>query len=145
MAARTQSYENHRRIFPIYHLFALPVLILNVAVAISDLIRTPTLHAVWWLLVSLALAAGLVAARASTLIVQNRLLGLEMRFRLTAILPADLLPRIGELTLRQTIGLRFAGDEELPDLVRRCVNGELTTADDVKRQIRNWRPDFVRA
>ncbi len=145
MSATPQAYANHRRIFPIYHLFALPILVANVAVAIADFLDAPSVHAAWWIIVSAALAAGLVASRASTLIVQNRLVGLEMRLRLTAILPGDLLPRIGDLTLRQIIGLRFACDPEVPDLVRRCLAGELQTADDVKRQIREWRPDYVRA
>jgi hypothetical protein len=145
MPARPQSYENHRRIFPIYHLFALPVLTANVVIAIADFLDAPSWHAGWWVVVSMALAAGLLASRASTLIVQNRLVGLEMRLRLTAILPADLRPHIGDLTLRQIIGLRFASDGEMAGLVRRCIAGELATADDVKRQIREWRPDIVRA
>lgn len=145
MPARQQSYENHRRIFPIYHLFALPVLAANVVIAIAAFLDAPSWHAGWWVVVSMALAAGLLASRASTLIVQNRLVGLEMRLRLTAILPGDLRARIGDLTLRQIIGLRFASDGEMPDLVRRCIAGELATADDVKRQVRDWRPDVVRA
>ena len=145
MSATPQAYANHRRVFPLYHFFALPVLAINVIVAVADLVETPSLHAAWWLLVSAALAAGLLASRASTLIVQNRLIGHEMRLRLTAILLPELRPHIGELTLRQIIGLRFASDTEMPALVRRCLDGELTTADDVKRQIRDWRPDYVRA
>ena len=145
MATTPQSYANHRRIFPLYHLFAFPILALNVIVAIAYFVDTPSLLAGWLVLVSLALAASMLASRASTLIVQNRLIGLEMRLRLIAILPADLRPRIDDLTLRQTIGLRFASDGEMADLVKRCIAGELTTADDVKRQITNWRPDFVRA
>ncbi len=145
MPTKPQSYANHRRIFPLYHLFALPILALNVAIAIADLLDAPSWHAGWWVLVSLALVAGLLTARASALIVQNRLVGLEMRLRLTAILPSDLRPHIGDLTLRQIIGLRFASDGEMVDLVRRCIAGELATADDVKRQVRDWRPDVVRA
>lgn len=145
MPAKPQSYANHRRIFPLYHVFALPILALNVAVAIADLLDTPSWHAAWWVLVSMALVAGLLTSRASALIVQNRLVGLEMRLRLTAILPNELRPRIGDLTLRQIIGLRFASDGEVADLVRRCIAGELATADDVKRQIKEWRPDIVRA
>jgi Family of unknown function (DUF6526) len=145
MSATPQAYANHRRIFPIYHLFALPILVANVAVAVAEFVDVPSVRAGWWVVVSVALAAGLVASRASTLIVQNRLVGLEMRLRLTAILPAELLPRIGDLTLRQIIGLRFACDSEVPDLMRRCLTGELRTADQVKRQIREWRPDYVRA
>lgn len=145
MAAKPQSYANHRRVFPVYHLFAFPILAINVVVAIAYFVDDPSWLSGWLVLVSMALAAGLIAVRASILIVQNRLVGLEMRLRLTAILPADLRGRIGDLTLRQIIGLRFASDAEMAGLVNRCIAGELTTADDVKRQIRDWRPDFVRA
>ncbi|HVB32168.1 MAG TPA: DUF6526 family protein [Gemmatimonadaceae bacterium] len=145
MSATPQAYANHRRIFPLYHLFAFPILAINVIVAVARLVGAPSIANTWWLLVAMALAAGLLASRASTLIVQNRLVGLEMRLRLTAILPPELRPRIGDLTLRQIVGLRFASDPELPDLVRRCLAGELTTADDVKRRVKDWRPDFVRA
>ncbi len=145
MPARVQSYANHRRIFPLYHLFALPVLTLNVVVALAEFIDAPSPRSIWWVVVAAALVAGLLTTRASALIVQNRLVGLEMRLRLTAILPGELRSRIGDLTLRQIIGLRFASDAEMPELVRRCIAGELSTADDVKRQIRDWRPDVVRA
>jgi hypothetical protein len=29
--------------------------------------------------------------------------------------------------------------------VERCLRGELATADAVKREVRHWRPDYVRA
>ena len=68
-----------------------------------------------------------------------------MRLRLAAVLPPELCSRIPELRLRHLVGLRFAGDAELPALVQRCLAGELRTADQVKREIREWRADFVRA
>jgi hypothetical protein len=33
----------------------------------------------------------------------------------------------------------------VPDLVRRALNGELKTQDDIKRAIKNWRADHLRA
>jgi hypothetical protein len=145
MTDASQSYATHRRWFPLYHYFALPILLANVAIAVAHLIRRPTPWNGWLVVLSLALVAGIVANRASTLIVQNRLIGLEMRLRLAASLPAELRVRIPELRLRQLVALRFAGDEELPGLVERCLQGELATGDAVKRAIRDWRPDFVRA
>jgi hypothetical protein len=144
-APLAQSYATHRRYFPLFHYFALPILLANVAVAVGHAMRRPTLWNAWLVVVSLALVAGLVASRASTLHVQNRLIALEMRLRLAATLPAELRVRIPELRLKHLIGLRFAGDVELPGLVERCLRGELATADAVKREIRDWRPDVVRA
>lgn len=145
MPRAPQTYATHRRIFPLYHLFALPVLLANVVVQAVRVLRQPSADGAWAVVVAIALVAGLVAARASTLIVQNRLVGLEMRLRLATVLPIELRPRIPELRLRQLIGLRFAGDAELPGLVERCLAGELRTADEVKREVREWRPDWQRA
>ena len=144
-SAPVQTYATHRRFFPLFHYVALPILFANVAVTVGHAIRRPTAWNAWLVVVSLGLVAGLVASRASTLHVQNRLIALEMRLRLAATLPPDLRARIPELRLRQLIGLRFAGDAELPGLVERCLRGELPTADAVKREIRDWRPDFQRA
>jgi hypothetical protein len=145
MTETTQSYSNHRRVFPLYHLFALPILLAHVVVTLVGAVREPTAWTVWMVVVALGLAAAAVANRASTLIVQNRVIGLEMRLRLATVLPVELCQRIPELHLRQLVGLRYAGDAELPGLVERCLRGELATADAVKRAVRQWRPDYVRA
>jgi 4-amino-4-deoxy-L-arabinose transferase-like glycosyltransferase len=145
MPTPLQSYENHRRHFPLYHYVALPIVALNILFALSELLRLPTLRQTWLLVFAIGVAAGFVACRASILTVQDRLIGLEMRLRLTAVLPPELRVRIPELRIRQLVALRFAGDAELPGLVQRCLAGELRTPDEVKRQIREWRPDFVRA
>ena len=144
-APPAQSYATHRRYFPLFHYFALPILLANVAVAVGHAMRRPTLWNAWLVVLSLGLVAGLVACRASTLHVQNRVIALEMRLRLAAVLPPELRTRIPELRLKHLIGLRFAGDVELPGLVERCLRGELATADSIKREIRDWRPDIARA
>lgn len=47
------------------------------------------------------------------------------------------------LTVRQIIGLRFASDEEYDDLASDAVrNG--TSEDDIKKSIKNWKPDTYR-
>ena len=145
MAVTSQSYANHRRFFPLFHYVAVPILLANVMVAVAHAIQRPTPFNGWLALLSIGLVAGVVANRASALHVQNRLIGLEMRLRLATTLAPELRARIPELHLRHLIGLRFAGDAELPGLVERCLRGELATTDAVKREIREWRPDFIRA
>ena len=145
MPTTAQSYANHRRVFPLYHLFALPILLVNVVVMMVITVRHPTFWNLWLVVVALGLVGGMVANRASTLIVQNRVIGLEMRLRLATVLPVELCQRIPELHLKQLVGLRYAGDDELVGLVERCLRGELVTADAVKREVRHWRPDYVRA
>ena len=97
MTATPQSYSNHRRVFPLYHLFALPVLLAHVAITLVGALREPTFWTFWMVVVAVGLVAAVVANRASTLIVQNRVIGLEMRLRLATILPVELCQRIPEL------------------------------------------------
>jgi hypothetical protein len=145
MTATPQSYANHRRFFSLYHYVALPILAAHVFVTLAVAVTHPSWWTAWLVIVAIGMVAGIVASRASALIVQNRVIGLEMRLRLATILPVQLCQRIPELRLKQLVGLRFAGDAELPALVERCLRGELTTADAIKREVREWRPDFVRA
>ena len=145
MSPTPQSYANHRRFFPIFHYFAIPILLANVVVSVIHAIRQPSAFTAWLVVLSLGLVAGILSGRASALIVQNRLIALEMRLRLATSLAPDLRSRIPELHLRHLIGLRFAGDAELPGLVERCLRGELTTTDAVKRAVQDWRVDTIRA
>jgi hypothetical protein len=84
-------------------------------------------------------------ARAQTLIVQDRLIRLEMRLHLKDVLAPALAARIGELSLNQLVGLRFASDAELPGLVERCLSGQLAGREAVKKEIKNWQADWQRA
>lgn len=140
-----QTYANHPRYYPLWHYFAFPVLAGNAIVALVALVRHPTLHEGWWLLVSLALVAAVFASRIMALTVQNRVVRLEMQLRLARVLPPDLQAAIPRLSLQQLIALRFASDEETPELVRRVAEGSLAAPDDLKRAIRRWQPDTLRA
>ena len=145
MSSSPQTYANHRRLFPLFHYVTIPIVLANVVVAVAHAIRQPSGFNAWLVVLSLGLVAGFFSARASALIVQNRLIALEMRLRLATSLAPELRSRIPELQLRHLVGLRFAGDAELPGLVERCLRGELTTTDTVKRAVQDWRADYLRA
>jgi hypothetical protein len=141
-----QTLKNHRRFQPAWHFFALPALLLNVVATVWHSLRHPIGYwAGWQIVVSVALLVAVAAARTQTLLVQDRLIRLEMRLRLRQVLTGALAGRITELTHRQLIGLRFAGDAELPALVERCLSGELKNDEAVKKQVKDWQPDWLRA
>lgn len=144
MAEGPQSYKSHRRYIPIYHFFVLPVVTINAVVEIVRLVRSPTLYQAWLVLFAIALAVFVNFPRYMAARVQDRVIRLEERMRLARLLPEELRGRIEELRPSQLVALRFASDEEVPGLVQRCFDGELTKADQIKREIKTWRPDYLR-
>jgi hypothetical protein len=144
MAERAQTYATHRRYIPQFHFFVLPVLVANIIITIVEFVRHPRFITGWVVVLAFALAIGIWTARAMALRAQNRIIRLEERARLDRVLPADLRGRVSDLTTAQFIAIRFAPDEEVPDLVRRTLSGELSSQGDIKRAIRNWRADHLR-
>ena len=144
MADQTQTFASHRRWIPMWHFFALPVLIINVVVVAMHYVRDPQLVNAWAVVVAIALALGIFISRSMPLRAQDRIIRLEERARLERVLPSDLRGRVGELTPSQLIAIRFAADDEVPELTRRTLNGELKSQGDIKRAIRNWRADTLR-
>ncbi len=144
MADQPQVLETHRRWIPAFHFFTLPILLINLIVVVVNFVRDPRVVNGWAILVALALLIGITLSRTMPLRAQDRIIRLEERVRLERVLPADLRGRIGDLTADQLIGLRFAPDDEVTDLTRRALGGELKTRADIKRAIRSWRPDHLR-
>jgi hypothetical protein len=68
-----------------------------------------------------------------------------MRLRLASVLPDDLRGKILSLTPDQLIGLRFASDTEMADLVRKVLAGELIGRKAIKKAVRHWQADYLRA
>jgi len=144
MADKTQTFSTHRRFIPAFHFFALPVLLANMFVMASQFWRDPRIGTAWATLVAVALAIGITSSRFMPLRAQDRIIRLEERTRLERLLPADLRGRIGELTERQLVAIRFAPDNEVPDITRRALSGELKSPGEIKRAIKDWRGDYFR-
>ena len=141
-----QNLWNHTRVVPVYHFFAIPVMVINF---VWSLFRLRTLGfsfaGVFGVLLAAALVVLVFYARLFPLAVQDRLIRLEERLRCERLLPADLRPRIGEFSADQLVALRFASDAELPALARKVLDEKLTERKAIKRLIKNWKPDYQRA
>jgi hypothetical protein len=145
MSESRQSFENHARIVPGYHrwtaaLLALPTLYFAYRTAFDFGVDRLAL-----LLFAVGVLLTATYTRVFPLRVQDRVIRLEEHLRMERVLPAELRSRIPELTTRQLVALRFASDEELPELVRRVLGGELAGRNDIKRAVRTWRADHQRA
>ena len=126
-----QNLKNHLRFVPLYHFFALPMLVINFGWSISRWIAAGfTLGGLEWVLTSAALCLGVLYARLFALRVQDRVIRLEERLRYERVLPEE---------------LRFASDEQLPKLMQKVLDGKLTQRKAIKRLIDDWRPDYLRA
>lgn len=144
MPQPVQSYANHARYLPAWHFFAMPILLVNVGVAIGRLVRSPSGGGAWDLAVASALFVAVVASRVMALTAQDRVIRLEERMRLQRLAPPDLQPRIDELTTRQLVALRFASDGEVVELARLTLDGKLPDPKAIKLAIREWRADYRR-
>jgi len=145
MAEKIQNFENHAKLVPAFHFVVAPIFMLNIVWSIVRLFRGPSFGTVVELLVAIALFLLALTARIFALTVQDRVIRLEMRLRLQQVLPQELRPRIPEFTVNQLVSLRFASDEELPELVCKVLDEKLTDRKAIKKLIRNWQPDYLRA
>lgn len=144
--ATPQNYANHHRIDPAIHLFVFPVVTINLGVAIWIAIhfrhQYPWLGH-WSIVISLALLILAFKCRTNDLKLQDRIIRLEERLRLASLLPANELPHINDLTIRQLAALRFASNEEVAALAHRALTQELEP-NAIKQSITNWRADHHR-
>ena len=142
----SQSYQNHVRFDPVWHFFIAPAMLVNVIVSVYETIHHwPEQRALflWWVFLSIVLFMEVGRARQHSLIAQDRIIRLEEKLRFHALLPADLLARSQTLSVRQIIALRFVADAELPEMVRRTLDENLTPKQ-IKQTIQSWRPDYLR-
>src|SRR6266404_8734693 len=125
----TQSFTKHTKWDPMFHFFIAPVFVVNFIYSIVTLVRNPSWNTAWMMVFALGLAAVAFKTRINALKVQDRLIRLEERLRLSGLLEERLRPRIGELTEQQLISLRFASDAEIPGLVGMVFANQLSPKD----------------
>ena len=141
-----QNFANHTKLVPPFHFFVLPVLALNLIWSIYHLWKLHfSFEGFVGLLLALALATGFLFARVFALSVQDRVIRLEERLRLARLLPDDLKARIDEFSVPQLVALRFACDQELPELARKVLAENLQSRKAIKQLVKTWRADYQRA
>jgi len=140
----SQNYSNHRRLVPMYHyvsfLLAVAILIGSIvnlvhSMGTEGLYSASLLVAMSFLFISLFFFARIFALKA-----QDRAIRAEENLRNYVRHGALLDPK---LDIRQIIGLRFAADDEYDGLAKRAISENLSETD-IKKAIKNWRPDTYR-
>jgi hypothetical protein len=144
MAERSpQTLANHVRLDPPFHFFVLPVLAISWVISVVVLVHHFGFLHFWIVIFNTALIVAVLRVRLYALKVQDRVIRLEERLRLAALLSDSLRPQIAKLREDQLIALRFASDDEVPALVERTLSANLSRTD-IKKAIKNWRPDYWR-
>lgn len=141
-----QQYKNHAKYYPAHHFVFYPLILVAIGVSIYYYFKYPSLHSVW---------AGLTAAfvfitwlsfmvrQHYALGNQNRIVRLEMRLRYYILTQQRFEPLEDKLSFGQIAALRFAPDEELPTLLKRALEENLSPAA-IKQSIKNWQADEMR-
>ena len=143
MEKQQQTFANHAKFDVLFHFVLSPIALAQLIVAIVRVVRVFSLGSVWILVLSFAGVIVVLRMRSFAMGLQDRIVRLEERIRLGAVLQEPLRSRINELSTDQLIGLRFASDAELPGLVKRALDEKLGRAD-IKKAVTNWQPDFAR-
>jgi hypothetical protein len=140
-----QTFGNHVRFLPAYHFVAFPLFLVNFCYALYQAVTNLSAASVIGLALAVALVLLCLLSRTMVVSVQDRLIRLEERLRMRALLPADLQPHIDRFTVKQLVALRFASDGELPTLARAVVDGKIEDQKAIKRMVAEWRADHQRA
>jgi hypothetical protein len=138
--SETQSFKNHARLDPAYHILLFAIYLLNLVYAGFHVYRQPSLSSGWYVVLSLLAIVPLIKIRTYPLKVQDRVIRLEERLRLQALAPQEWHTHLYRLTEDQLIALRFAADDEVVDLAKQALEQNLNRKQ-IKERIRRWRAD----
>lgn len=142
----TQNFKNHIRFYPPHHFVFYPITLALLASAIYYAINDTPNQKLWMfmsIVIFLIIVLAFMLRQHYALVLQNRIVRDELRYRYFVITGARLEPMEQLLNDGQIFALRFAPDEELPKLVQRAV-AEKMSGNQIKKAIVNWFPDHQR-
>ena len=140
---KQQNYSNHSKMVLGFHGILFLAIVALLIGAIRNLIKAideDIYGASLLVLIPLIFLFFMYFTRAFALKAQDRAIKAEENFRFYLLTGKAL---NSKLTMRQIIGLRFASDEEYVELAERAVKENLSEKD-IKKSIKNWKPDLYR-
>ena len=140
---KQQNLKNHGKWVVGYHLITFLAIFVLIVGSIRHLIYTneDNLYpASLLVLVAFILLFMFYFIRNFALKAQDRAIRAEEKLRYYILTGK---PLSNKITTRQIIGLRFASDEEFPALAEKAEKENLSE-NDIKKSIKNWKPDLYR-
>lgn len=135
-----QNLKNHKRYHPLYHYVGLPLLLLVLVLTVIKIIQNPTWVALYVSAITLLNIVVFLLLRVYANKNQDRIIRLEMRQRYFELSRTSFTEKEKKLKLAQIIALRFAGDNELLQLIEETISKGLS-ANQIKQSIQNWQAD----
>lgn len=143
---KTQNYKNHARYSPLHHFIVTPMTLIFLGWTIkrsSFETSESASESIYFLILALIIVILPLMIRIYALKNQNRIIRSEMRQRYFHLTGKSLEEKEKELRSNQIIALRFAGDDELLDLIEQAISKELSNKE-IKLRVKNWKSDFSR-
>lgn len=140
-----QNYANHKKYVIGYHFITFTIVLLLFTISIYNFYLTfngtgEMRIAVMFLLISVLFFSIFFYSRIFALKAQDRAIRAEENFR-CYLLTGKIFD--SNVTLPQILALRFAPDDEFPELTNKAT-AENLSSDDIKKLIKNWRADNYR-
>jgi hypothetical protein len=142
---KPQSYLNHIRFYSPHHFVYYPVLILFLVTSIYFAITSA--NQLLWAFIAVIFVflfcLAFMLRQHYALILQNRIVKLELRYRYFVLTGNRLETIEYKFTDDQLYALRFASDAEFLPLMDRALKENLS-GDDIKKAIVYWKGDYCR-
>lgn len=142
---KIQTYYNHIRFYTPHHFVYYPVLILFLIASIYFAFTTN--DSLIWSFISVCFiflfCLAFMLRQHYALILQNRIVRLELRYRYFTLTGKRFEEFEYKLTDDQIFALRFAPDNELLPLIEDTLKNSLT-GDAIKKSIVHWKADYNR-
>lgn len=143
---KTQNYNNHARYYPLHHFIVTPLTLLFFGWTVEKTsfeTDESTSESIYFLILALIIVILPLLIRIYALKNQNRIIRSEMRLRYFHLTGKSFEEKENQLRSDQIIALRFAGDDELEDLIKLAINKNLSNKE-IKLNVKNWKSDFSR-
>ena len=131
--SQTQSAASHAKMVPMYHYVTFACVFVPAAYFAVDAVRNFSTATLMTAVFAFGVVLATFFARVFPLGVQDRVIRLEERIRLGRLLPSELQGRIDEVSTEHLIGLRFASDDEVAELVLRFVTELVVSLPEAQR------------
>ena len=142
---KIQTYNNHIRFYPPHHFVYYPILMLFLLSSIYFAFTTDDV--LIWSFISVGFiflfCLAFMLRQHYALILQNRIVRLELRYRYFTLTGKRLEEFEYKLTDDQLFALRFAPDNELLGLLEDAIKNNLS-GDAIKKAIVHWKADYNR-